>query len=97
MSGRLCQCGCFVSDTGEQCLLASDHAGAHRFGSDRMSPEKLAAIRERNISFTDSLRSAEQDRHALLLELDAVTHERDAALKRARHAEGFLNTLRGKR
>jgi hypothetical protein len=79
MRDRLFQCGCFMAATGEQCLLASDHIGAHRFASGRMSPERLASIRERSISFADSLRSAEQDCHALLAELDAVTAERDAA------------------
>jgi hypothetical protein len=44
MSDQVPQCGCFVADTGEQCLLVSDHDGAHRFASDRMTPTAVAAL-----------------------------------------------------
>jgi hypothetical protein len=61
------------------------------FVGSRMTPELLARVRamvnDHNLPML----------HDLLAELDAVTAERDAALQRARHSEGILNTLRGKR
>ena len=75
--GRPYRCGCFVTGTGEQCTLESDHEGAHRFASDRMTPERLAEIREYFGTLGVALVND------ILAELEAVTAERDAEKKRA--------------
>jgi hypothetical protein len=40
------RCGAFVASTGEQCVLESDHDGAHRFASDRRTEMKIENPKE---------------------------------------------------
>jgi hypothetical protein len=80
------RCGAFVTATGQQCTLDSDHDGAHEFVSEqRPTPERLAHIRANVALWLKMLHPTEAIVTAseLLAELEAVTAERDAEKERA--------------